>query len=181
MKTNTNLNLQNKRMFILLFSQALWHTLYLLALTVWRDISVFPTFASASEILDETRWFWLMEDPNSGGQHGLLISNMMHLVALTEVLFCLIWLFIHIKSHWRISSVKAKTSYVTIILTGAIISALFGWQMRSNFIDMTEYYFLWQRELIAEILAVVIALFALTSFLSSRHSAILEEPKIKGN
>ena len=163
-----------KKRFLLLFSQALWHLLYLLSLTVWSGIPVIPRFAATSEILDKTRWFWLMDAPHSGVQHGLLISDMMQAAALIELLVCFVWLCLYLRKNWKNSSRKTKGSYVVIILMGLLISVLFQRQMRLHFLNMTAYHFMWQRDLNAEILAIVIAAIALTGSLSHKKKPVFD-------
>ena len=51
-----------KRLFFL--SQLLWQVLFFLTNTIWKDISKIPIWASRNDILDETRWLWLMDSYN---------------------------------------------------------------------------------------------------------------------
>ena len=54
-------SLAQKGWLLFLFIQFLWQFVFILLITIWKSIVVFPHFADPSEILEKTRWFWLME------------------------------------------------------------------------------------------------------------------------
>lgn len=87
---------------ILLLTQALWQLLFLLTVTVWRDITVLPPLAARAELLDRARWFWLLEAPDAGTANAAMISGMMNVAEHLEAWFCLIWIGVSLRRHcWR--------------------------------------------------------------------------------
>lgn len=160
---------QFARNLSLLFSQVLWHILYFNMCTIWRDILVVPHYVNTSEILDKSRWFWLMSAPASTVQDSSLILSLVSFPALVEFLFCIVWICSHLKRNWKTSSIKVKTSYISLLLLCIIISVFFELQMYSNFLNMSDYYYLWQREFHTEIFAITAILFSIIGYLSRRN------------
>lgn len=77
-----------KRLFFL--SQLLWQVLFFLTNTIWKDISKIPIWASRNDILDETRWLWLMDAPKSAIGNSYLVANVVYSLAIVEFIACLV-------------------------------------------------------------------------------------------
>ena len=146
---------------ILLLTQALWQLLFLLTVTVWRDITVLPPLAARAELLDRARWFWLLEAPDAGTANAAMISGMMNVAEHLEAWFCLIWIGVSLRRRWRGSPAAVRAAYVLVVLAGLSAAALLLWRTRADFLDMTAYCYLWQRALLPEILTLTAALLAL--------------------
>ena len=141
---------ERRRRTLSVAAQVLWQLLYLLTFTLWRRISQIPAVGKG-EILDRERWFWLMDAPASGIRHDLLIADLLCAAALLELLFCGIWLFRFLKGNWKRASRGARRGYLAVLVAAAVIVLLFHFQMRSNFLEMSAYYYLWQKLLPVEV------------------------------
>ena len=143
-----------------LLSQLLWHMVFFLSVTIWRDISQIPIWAATAEILDETRWFWLMDAPDSTVENALLIADFVYALAIVELIFCVIYIARFLRHSWKVSSRTRKAVYLAVLGLGLACSVLFEAWMHRNFLQMTDYYFLWQSLVTTEIFSIVTCLFA---------------------
>lgn len=88
-----------KRLFIL--SQLLWQVLFFLTNTIWKDIPKIPIWASKNDILDETRWLWLMDAPKSAIANSYLIANVVYSLSVVEFIVCLVYIVVYSKKDWK--------------------------------------------------------------------------------
>ena len=50
---------------------------------------------------------------------------------------------------------KTKCISVVVVITGLLLSFLFEYRMYTNFIDMSEYYYLWQSIFSIEVYSIM--------------------------
>ena len=151
-----------KNNIIFFLSQIFWHILYLLSLTRWRKITTIPGFEKPAAILERDRWFWLMDAPDSGlgyTETGV-IYNLMDLLFWIEAVLCVIYICLYLKKHWLHASGRTSIFCGAALCAGILVIVLFQMQMHQNFLNMTEYYYLWQMAFPAETLAIMTAVLA---------------------
>lgn len=136
-------------------AQFLWQILFFLSISIWKDIPKIPAWATRDEILDETRWFWLMNTPKSTIENSSLIANIVFSLSILQLIGCLIYIFIYLIGCLN-NSTKSKIVFcLTLILLGIFCALLFELQMHNRFINMTGYYFLWHSLVTTEIFSIM--------------------------
>ena len=136
-------------------SQILWQILFFISVTVWRDIPKIPIWATREEILDKSRWFWLMDIPKSSIGNSTLIAEVVFGLAIVECICCQIYIVIYLKNSRKNSSNVRKIIVFLVILLGCICSIIFEMQMHIRFVNMTSYYFLRHSLITPEIFSIM--------------------------
>lgn len=149
-----------KRLFFL--SQLLWQVLFFLTNTIWKDISKIPIWASRNDILDETRWLWLMDAPKSAIGNSYLVANVVYSLAIVEFIACLINIAIHLKKNWPQMTNIWKVIQFAMILCGILFSMIFELVQYCRFINMTAYYLLRYSIVTPEIFSVVVIILSIS-------------------
>lgn len=155
-----------KRLFIL--SQLLWQVLFFLSNTIWKDIPKIPIWASRNDILDETRWLWLMDAPKSSIANSYLIANAVYNLSIIEFIVCLVYIAVHSKKDWKNTTAAWKVFQLAIILCGTLASLIFESTQYRQFINMTDYYFLRYSIVTPEIFSAVVIILGISYTVSQR-------------
>ena len=163
--------MSKKSRVIFSVTQILWHSLFFLCLTRWSKITTIPRFEKPAVILERDRWFWLTDAPNSGIGHteSGVLYNSMDLLFWIEAVLCVIYICLYLKKHWFHASRRTRIFYGAVLCAGILVIVLFQMQMHQNFLNMTEYYYLWQSVFPAEILAIMIIIFAMIGRMSWKN------------
>lgn len=154
------------RLFIL--SQLLWQILFFLTNTIWKDIPKIPIWASKNDILDETRWLWLMDAPKSAIAYSYLVVNVVYSLSIVEFIVCLIYIAVYSKKGWKNTTAAWKIFQLTIILCGTLASLIFESTQYHQFINMTDYYFLRYSIVTPEIFSVIVIILGVFCTISRR-------------
>lgn len=149
------MTLKTPRTLAVYASQIVWQFLFVLSATYWRGIPSIPYFAKASEVLDRTRWFWLVAVPKPSLANTSLIISVVHSIAFAEIIICIALIYIYLKYIWKYSNTIVKSISVVVVMIGLIVSLVFEHRMYANFIDMSEYYYLWQSIFSIEVYSVI--------------------------
>lgn len=135
--------------------QFIWQILFFLSISIWKDIPKIPAWATRDEILEETRWFWLMNAPKSTIENSSLIASIVFSLSIIQLIGCLIYIFIYLIGCLNNSTKTKIVLCLTLILLAILCSLLFELQMHNRFINMTGYYFLWNSLVTTEIFSIV--------------------------
>ena len=155
-----------KRLFFL--SQLLWQVLFFLTNTIWKDIPKIPIWASRNDILDETRWLWLMDAPKSAIANSYLVANAVYSLSIIEFVLCLIYIAVRSKRNWKNMTAVWKVVQLAIILCGTLASLIFESTQYRQFINMTDYYFLRYSIVTPEIISAVAIILGISYTVSQR-------------
>ena len=158
MREASNMSLRSRYFLKPLFvcvSQIVWQFIFVLSISCWRFIPSIPYFAKASDVLDRTRWFWLVDVPKPSLTNTSIIISLVQIIAFTEIISCTILSYKCLKSIWMHGNAKTKCISVVVVITGLLLSFLFEYRMYTNFIDMSEYYYLWQSIFSIEVYSIM--------------------------
>ena len=158
--------MMKKRLFYL--SQLLWQVLFFLTNTIWKDIPKIPIWASRNDILDETRWLWLMDAPKSAIAYSYLVANVVYSLSIVEFTVCLAYIVVYAKRNWERATVVWKVTQSAIILCGTAVSLFFEMTKYHQFVNMTDYYFLRYSIVTPEIFSVIVIILGVFCAISRR-------------
>lgn len=158
--------MMKKRLFYL--SQLLWQVLFFLTNTIWKDIPKIPIWASRNDILDETRWLWLMDAPKSAIAYSYLVANVVYSLSIVEFTVCLAYIVVYAKRNWERTTVVWKVTQFAIILCGTAVSLFFEMAKYHQFVNMTDYYFLRYSIVTPEIFSIIAIILGISYTVSRR-------------